>query len=77
MVGEVVTPRYRQTSILGVEACTQDANPTQAIGKLHHTLEAETPIARSLLTEFFNKLMRVQRKHHLTNGTYHGKETKK
>ena len=43
--------------------CTQDANPTQAIGKLHHTLEAETPVANSLLTEFFNKLMRVQRKH--------------
>ena len=43
--------------------CTQDANPTQAIGKLHHTLEAETPVAKSLLTEFFNKLMRVQRKH--------------
>ena len=104
MVGEVVTPRYRQTSILGVEAsdpvegegayevkpqtdqgkgdlynpnecwrcggmghftreCTQDANLTRAIGKLHHTLEAEAPVARSLLTEFFNKLMRVQRKH--------------
>ena len=43
--------------------CTQDFNPTRAIGKLHHTLEAETPIAKSLLTEFFNKLMRVQRKH--------------
>ena len=43
--------------------CTQDANPIRAIGKLHHTLEAETPVAKSLLTEFFNKLMRVQRKH--------------
>ena len=43
--------------------CTLDINPTKAIGKLHHTLEAETPIAKSLLTEFFNKLMRVQRKH--------------
>ena len=43
--------------------CTQDINPTRAIGKLHHTLEAETPVAKSLLTEFFNKLMRVQRKH--------------
>ena len=46
-----------------VRECTQDANPTRAIGKLHHTLEAETPVVRSLLTEFFNKLMRVQRKH--------------
>ena len=45
------------------QECTQDANQTRAIGKLHHTLEAETPVARSLLTEFFNKLMRVQRKH--------------
>ena len=43
--------------------CPQDFNPTKAIGKLHHTLEAETPIAKSLLTEFFNKLMHVQRKH--------------
>ena len=44
-------------------ACTQDANLNRAIGKLHHTLEAETPVAKSLLTEFFNKLMRVQRKY--------------
>ena len=106
MVGEVVAPRYRQASILGVEGldpmggegacevkhqtdqgkgdlynlnecwrcggmghfaqdCTQGANPTQAIGKLHHTLKAETPVAKSLLTEFFNKLMRVQRKHYI------------
>ena len=43
--------------------CKQDINPTRAIGKLHHTLKAETPVAKSLLTEFFNKLMRVQRKH--------------
>ena len=48
--------------------CTQDANPTRAIGKLHHTFEAETPVAKSLLTEFFNKLMRVQRKHDIVQG---------
>ena len=33
-----------------------------ALGKLHHTLEAETPITRSLLNEFFNKLMQSERK---------------
>ena len=36
--------------------------PTKALGRLHHTLEAETPIGRSLLNEFFNKLMRSERK---------------
>ena len=35
----------------------QDPQPTKALGRLHHTLEAETPIGRSLLNEFFNKLM--------------------
>ena len=33
---------------------TQDPQPTKALGRLHHTLEAETPIGRSLLNEFFN-----------------------
>ena len=41
---------------------TQDLQPTKALGRLHHTLEAETPIGRSLLNEFFNKLMRSERK---------------
>ena len=41
---------------------TQDPQPTKALGRLHHTLEAEIPIGRSLLNEFFNKLMRSERK---------------
>ena len=41
---------------------TQDPQPTKALGRFHHTLEAETPIGRSLLNEFFNKLMRSERK---------------
>ena len=40
----------------------QDPQPTKALGKLHHTLETETPIGRSLLNEFFSKLMRSERK---------------
>ena len=40
----------------------QDSQPTRALGRLHHTLEAETPITRSLLNEFFNKLMQSERK---------------
>ena len=40
----------------------QDPQPTKALGRLHHTLEAETPISRSLLNEFFNKLMCSKRK---------------
>ena len=41
---------------------TQDPQLTKALGRLYHTLEAETPIGRSLLNEFFNKLMRSERK---------------
>ena len=37
----------------------QDPQPTKALGRLHHTLESETPISRTPLNEFFNKLMRV------------------
>ena len=40
----------------------QDPQPTKALGRLHHTLEAETPIGRSLLNEFFNELMWSERK---------------
>ena len=56
--------------------CTHDANLTRAIGKLHHTLEAETPVAKSLLTEFFNKLMRVQRKHNIVQAKLKRKDNK-
>ena len=41
---------------------TQDPQPTKALGRLHHTSGAETPIGRSLLNEFFNKLMQLERK---------------
>ena len=44
----------------------QDPQPTKALGRLHHTLEAETPIGRSLLNEFFNKLMWSERKQEIT-----------
>ena len=40
----------------------QDPQPMKALGRLHHTLEAEAPISRSLLNEFFNKLMQSERK---------------
>ena len=40
----------------------QDPQLTKALGRLHHTLEAETSIGRSLLNEFFNKLMQSERK---------------
>ena len=45
---------------------TQDPQPTKALGRLHHTLEAETPIGRSLLNEFFNKLMQSERKEEIS-----------
>ena len=40
----------------------QDPQPTKALERLHHTLEAETPISWALLNEFFNKLMCSERK---------------
>ena len=42
--------------------CKNDVLATKAIGKLHHTLEAETPITKTMFNEFLNKLMRAQRK---------------
>ena len=49
---------------------TQDPQPTKALGRLHHTLEAETPIGRSLLNEFFNKLMRSERKQEIAKAKF-------
>ena len=40
----------------------QDPQPKKALGRLHCTLEPETPISRSLLNEFFIKLMRSERR---------------
>ena len=54
--------RYGQVGHFARDCPTQDPQPTKVLGRLHHTLEAETPIGRSLLNEFFNKLMRSERK---------------
>ena len=54
--------RCGQVGHLARDCPTQDLQLTKALGRLHHTLEAETPIGRSLLNEFFNKLMRLERK---------------
>ena len=36
------------------------------MGKLHHRLEAETPVTRGLLNEFFNKLVRSEKRNDIT-----------
>ena len=48
----------------------QDPQPTKALGRLHHTLEAETPISRTLLNEFFNKLMRSERRQEIAKAKF-------
>ena len=54
--------RCAQVGHFARDCPNQDPQLTKALGRLHHTLEAETPIGRSLLNEFFNKLMRSERK---------------
>ena len=44
--------------------------PTKAVGKLHYTLEAETPVTRALLNEFFNKLVRSEKKNDITKAKF-------
>ena len=48
------------------ECPNPDPQPTKAVGKLHHRLEAETPVTRALLNEFFNKLVRSEKKNDIT-----------
>ena len=48
------------------ECPNPDPQPTKAVGKLHHTLEAETPVTRALLNKFFNKLVRSEKKNDIT-----------
>ena len=57
-----VSWRCGQVGHFTQDSPNQDPQPTRASGRLHHTLEAKAPITRSLLNEFFNKLMRSERK---------------
>ena len=54
--------RCGQVGHFARDCLNQDTQPTKALGRLHHTLEADTPKGMSLLNEFFNKLMRSERK---------------
>ena len=54
--------RLGQVGHFARDCPNQDPQPTKALGRLQHTLEAETLIGRSILNEFFNKLMRSERK---------------
>ena len=48
------------------ECPNPNPQPTKAVGKLHHTLEAETLVTQALLNEFFNKLVRSEKKNDIT-----------
>ena len=55
--------RCEQVGHFARDCPNQDPQPTKALGRLHHTLEAETPISRTLL----NKLMRLERRQEIAN----------
>ena len=57
--------RCGQVGHVARDCTNQNPQPTKALGRLHHTLEAETPISRSLLNEFFNKLMWSERRQNI------------